>query len=81
MLFNFPPNAGATGTAAFLAVFESLHATLQRLQAEGYAVDVPETVDAMRDAHARRAMPARYGTDANVAARIRPRPSSGANSI
>ena len=24
VLFNFPPNAGNTGTAAFLAVFESL---------------------------------------------------------
>ena len=28
VLFNFPPNAGATGTAAHLAVWESLHATL-----------------------------------------------------
>ena len=35
-----PPNAGATGTAAHLAVFELLHATLQRLlHIEGYAVD------------------------------------------
>ena len=24
VLFNFPPNAGATGTAAYLSVFESL---------------------------------------------------------
>ena len=29
VLFNFPPNAGNTGTAAFLAVFESLFETLQ----------------------------------------------------
>jgi magnesium chelatase subunit H len=28
VLFNFPPNGGAAGTAQFLAVFESLHATL-----------------------------------------------------
>lgn len=69
VLFNFPPNAGATGTAAHLAVFESLHATLVRLAAEGYAVDVPESVDALRtallDGNA-----ARYGADANVAARV-----------
>ena len=25
VLFNFPPNAGNTGTAAYLSVFESLH--------------------------------------------------------
>jgi magnesium chelatase subunit H len=35
VLFNFPPNAGATGTAAHLAVWESLHATLVRLAADG----------------------------------------------
>ncbi|MDE2619419.1 MAG: cobaltochelatase subunit CobN, partial [Sphingomonadales bacterium] len=68
-LFNFPPNAGATGSAAFLAVFESLHATLVRLAAEGYTVEVPASVDALRaailDGNA-----ARYGTPANVAARI-----------
>ena len=28
VLFNFPPNAGNTGTAAYLSVFASLHATL-----------------------------------------------------
>ena len=49
VLFNFPPNAGAAGTAQFLAVFESLHATLRRLAAEGYHVEVPASVDALRD--------------------------------
>jgi magnesium chelatase subunit H len=69
VLFNFPPNAGATGTAAHLAVFESLHATLTRLAAEGYEVEVPESVEALRDAilHGNAE---RYGADANVAARI-----------
>ncbi|KLI62838.1 magnesium chelatase [Aurantiacibacter marinus] len=69
VLFNFPPNAGATGTAAFLAVYESLHATLLRLADEGYSVDVPESVDALRDAilHGNAA---RYGSEANVAARV-----------
>ena len=68
-LFNFPPNSGATGTAAHLAVWESLHATLQRLAAEGYSVDVPETVDALRAA-VMEGNAAQYGADANVAARV-----------
>ena len=69
VLFNFPPNAGATGTAAHLAVFESLHATLHRLAAEGYAVDAPATVDDLRDAILT-GNAAQFGADANVAARI-----------
>jgi len=69
VLFNFPPNAGATGTAAHLAVFESLHATLVRLAAEGYDVDVPADVDALRDAILV-GNAARYGADANVHFRI-----------
>ena len=40
-LFNFPPNAGATGTAAYLSVFESLQHTLGALKGAGYDVDVP----------------------------------------
>lgn len=69
VLFNFPPNAGATGTAAFLAVHESLHATLQRLKAEGYSLEVPESVEALREALLG-GNAERYGTDANVAHRI-----------
>jgi magnesium chelatase subunit H len=69
VVFNFPPNAGATGTAAFMAVHESLYATLQRLSAEGYSVDVPESLDAMRDALLK-GNAERFGTDANVAHRI-----------
>ena len=69
VLFNFPPNAGAAGTAQFLSVFESLHATLKRLATEGYQVEVPETVDALRsrilDGNA-----ARFGAEANVHARV-----------
>ena len=69
VLFNFPPNAGAAGTAQFLSVFESLHATLVRLDAEGYEVAVPDSVEALRNAilHGNAA---RYGSDANVHARI-----------
>ena len=35
VIFNFPPNAGNTGTAAFLSVFESLHNLLQGDAARG----------------------------------------------
>ena len=69
VVFNFPPNAGATGTAAFMAVHESLYATLQRLKAEGYDVEVPESLEAMRDALLK-GNAERYGTDANVVHRI-----------
>ncbi|PCD03642.1 magnesium chelatase subunit H [Sphingomonas spermidinifaciens] len=69
VLFNFPPNAGATGTAAHLAVWESLHATLVRLAREGYDVELPADVDTLRDA-VLKGNAARYGADANVHARI-----------
>jgi len=69
VVFNFPPNSGATATAAFMAVHESLYATLQRLAAEGYDVAVPESLDAMREALLK-GNAERYGTDANVAHRI-----------
>ncbi len=69
VLFNFPPNAGATGTAAYLAVFHSLHNTMRAMQDAGYDVEVPETVEGLRDAITG-GNAERYGTDANVAARI-----------
>ncbi|MDN3644783.1 magnesium chelatase subunit H [Pontixanthobacter aestiaquae] len=69
VLFNFPPNAGATGTAAHLAVFESLHATLLRLKREGYDVDAPASVDDLRNIILK-GNAEQYGADANVAARI-----------
>ena len=69
VLFNFPPNAGATGTAAHLAVWESLHATLVRLAAEGYAVEPPADVAALREA-VLGGNAERFGGDANVHARI-----------
>ncbi|MFM9978292.1 MAG: magnesium chelatase subunit H [Sphingomonadaceae bacterium] len=69
VLFNFPPNAGAVGTAAHLAVFESVHATLTRLAAEGYRVEVPATVDDLRNAILK-GNADRYGADCNVHARI-----------
>lgn len=69
VLFNFPPNAGATGTAAFLAVYESLFNTLRAMKDAGYTVDLPASVDDLRDAilHGNAE---RFGSDANVAHRI-----------
>ncbi len=69
VIFNFPPNAGSTGTAAFLSVFASLHNTLKSLAAAGYAVDVPDSVDALRH-RILTGNAASFGTVANVVARI-----------
>jgi magnesium chelatase subunit H len=35
VLFNFPPNGGAAGTAAYLSVFESLHNVMKAMRAAG----------------------------------------------
>ena len=69
VVFNFPPNAGAVGTAAYLSVFESLFNTLQSLASQGYKVELPESVDALRNAllHGNAAQ---YGTQANVVQQI-----------
>lgn len=69
VLFGFPPNAGAVGTAAYLSVFESLHNTLLRLRDEGYEVDVPDTVEGLRRAILQ-GNAAQYGQEANVAAHV-----------
>jgi magnesium chelatase subunit H len=69
VLFNFPPNAGNTGTAAFLSVFESLHRTLSAMKREGYQVDVPADADALRQRIVV-GNSARFGADANVHVRI-----------
>ncbi len=49
VLFNFPPNAGNTGTAAYLSVFESLHGTLTAMQSAGYHVEAPGSVAELRE--------------------------------
>ncbi|MEM7746058.1 MAG: magnesium chelatase subunit H, partial [Pseudomonadota bacterium] len=66
VIYGFPPNAGAIGTAAHLAVFESLHNTLKAMAAEGYKVDVPATVDDLREAILK-GNAEQYGQEANVA--------------
>jgi magnesium chelatase subunit H len=69
VLFNFPPNAGNVGTAAFMGVFESAFETLKRMASEGYTVEVPASVDALRQA-VLEGNAQRYGADANVLHRI-----------
>jgi magnesium chelatase subunit H len=69
VLFNFPPNAGTTGTAAYLGVFASLHNTLTAMKIAGYSVDVPESADALR-AMVVDGNRERFGTTANVGARV-----------
>jgi magnesium chelatase subunit H len=69
VLFNFPPNAGNSGTAAFLSVFESLYNTLAALKREGYTVELPANVDELRE-RVIGGNAARFGAQANVHARI-----------
>ncbi|MEO1594700.1 MAG: magnesium chelatase subunit H [Pseudomonadota bacterium] len=66
VLFNFPPNAGNTGTAAYLDVFGSLHNTLTAMREAGYCVeDLPADADALRESVIE-GNRAEYGADANV---------------
>ena len=69
VVFNFPPNAGNTGTAAFLSVFESLFNTLTAMKAAGYTVTLPASVEALRESiiNGNRDI---FGSIANVYTRI-----------
>ena len=69
VLFNFPPNAGNVGSAAFLSVFESLWHTLAAMKNQGYQIEMPVSVDDLREALLN-GNAAKYGADANVHALI-----------
>ncbi len=69
VLFNFPPNAGNTGTAAYLAVFASVFNTLKAMRAEGYHVDLPKDEDELRERIVN-GNGAQFGAHANVFTRI-----------
>ncbi len=69
VIFNFPPNAGNIGSAAYLSVFESLFHTLSSMKAQGYSVEMPQSVDALRDSLLQ-GNSAKYGVDGNVHALI-----------
>ncbi len=65
VIFNFPPNAGNIGSAAYLSVFESMFHTLTAMKAQGYSVDLPDTIDSLRDSILK-GNAEQYGSDANV---------------
>jgi magnesium chelatase subunit H len=65
VIFNFPPNAGNVGTAAYLSVFESLFHTLTAMKAQGYHVELPDSIDALRDSILK-GNAEQHGADANV---------------
>lgn len=67
VLFNYPPNLGSVGTAAYLDVFASVHRLLKELKADGYRVEVPETSDDLRR-QLTEGNTVIHGTDANVGA-------------
>ena len=69
VLFGFPPNAGAAGTAAYMNVFSSLHNTMKAMKERGYELDVPLTVEDLREA-VLGGTAKKYGQDANVAAQV-----------
>ncbi len=68
-IFSFPPNLGNIGTAAYLDVFASLHQLLQELKANGYSVEAPASVEALRSALTE-GNALQYGSDGNVAAQL-----------
>lgn len=69
VLFNFPPNLGNAGTAAFLDVFESVYILLKEMHAAGYRVDLPANAETLRQ-QVVEGNATRYGTDSNVAAHL-----------
>ncbi|MBY0491218.1 MAG: magnesium chelatase subunit H [Gemmatimonadaceae bacterium] len=69
ILFNFPPNAGNTGSAAYLAVFPSLQRVLAELKEQGYTVELPSSVEELRE-RLTQGNRERYGAPANVHTRI-----------
>jgi magnesium chelatase subunit H len=69
VLFNFPPNAGAAGTAAHLSVFASLYRTLEAMRAGGYDVEVPGSVEELTE-RVLGGNAAQYGAEANVHAKV-----------
>ncbi|WP_193528720.1 cobaltochelatase subunit CobN, partial [Rhodopseudomonas palustris] len=69
VIFSFPPEAGALGSAAYLSVFASLYNTLVELDDAGYRVELPESVDDLRD-RIIKGNAANYGAHANVHHRV-----------
>lgn len=69
VVFNFPPNTGAVGSAAYLGVFQSVFNTLKRLKEDGYTVDLPDSPESLRK-EMLEGNASQFGADANVFAQI-----------
>ncbi len=73
VLFNYPPNLGNIGTAAYLDVFESTYQLLIKMRAAGYRVNLPASADELRQMIVEgkgdpASAPLLHGTDASVGA-------------
>ena len=69
VIFGFPPNAGAAGTAAYLNVFQSLYRTMHQMKSDGYTIDMPSSADQLRE-EILNGNSSKFGQEANVAARV-----------
>ena len=69
IIYGFPPNSGAIGTAAHLSVFESLYNTLIKLSDAGYKIDIPESLGDLRN-KILRGNAKNYGQEANVFCKV-----------
>ena len=69
VIFGFPPNAGAAGTAAYLNVFQSLYRTMHQMKSDGYTIDMPSSADKLRE-EILDGNSSKFGQEANVAARV-----------
>ena len=69
VLFGFPPNAGAVGTAAYLEVFESLFNTLTAMKEAGYQIELPKSSAELRE-EVLAGNAQIYGQEANVESQV-----------
>jgi magnesium chelatase subunit H len=69
VIYCFPPNKGNIGTGADLDVFASVFDTLQKLKGDGYDIDLPHSVDDLRE-RLLGGNSGEFGSTANVAYRM-----------
>ena len=69
VIYGFPPNSGAIGTAAHLSVFESLYNTLDKMGDAGYTINKPNSVDDLRNVILE-GNSKKYGQEANVFCKV-----------
>jgi magnesium chelatase subunit H len=70
-LFQFPPDKGNVGTAAYLDVFGSIFSVMKELKARGYSVDdIPENIEGLQKAILEDPTASYSMSDLNVAYRM-----------